>query len=131
MNANLSAAKKNPNIIGIVAGALLFISAFLPYVSVTIFEEPLKYTLLDSKGVLFIIMGILAIVLSLLGKDMGVLIVGVIACILAVVEIADVSDLAELGETQKSIGFYVMIIASIATVAARPVWKIIAKKTNA
>ena len=132
-NTYAKIASKKPNIIGIVAGALLIISTLLPYATISFMGQSESKSLISAgDGVFFLLIGIAAIVVSIFNLNIGVLITGIVSTLFALYEVIDFSKVMDNSYysnfVHRGVGFYLMIIASLAIIAAMPVWKIIANK---
>lgn len=128
-------AVSKPNIIGIVAGVLAILCTFLPYVKASFLGLSESESLIGGgDGVFFIILGILAIVFSVLNKEKIFIGVAVATCLLTIFEIVDFNNQVDeniLGDIiEKGFGYYLMIIAAIVMAAAVPAWKVINKNKN-
>lgn len=120
--------KKQKNIIGIIAGAVIAISVFLPCAKISVWGMSISVKFMDgSDGYIFLALAIAGIVLSVLGKDLIVLILGAASTLISIYEIvnfnnllgnldSDFFDLSDL--VSKGIGFYLLIIGSIALLVA-------------
>ncbi len=122
-----TAKKSKMNIIGIIAGAVVALAAFLPFVSVSFFGTTMSKSLMNGgDGILYLIVAALAILFACLGKNIIVGITGVISLVLFFIENSSLNDVAKddyLGElasslVQKGAGYYLILIGSIALIVA-------------
>ena len=101
----------------LVAGVVLILSTFLPYVSVSVFGFTQSASLIEGgDGAIFIALGIAAIACAVLKKPLPTLVAGVAAALLSFVELADANS--KLGDyaafVSKGMGFYLNLLAAIA-----------------
>ena len=119
--------KSKMNIIGIIAGAVIILATFLPFVSVSLLGTTASQSLMDGgDGIIYIAVAALGILFACLGKNIIVGIAGVISLILFFIENSSLNDIgkdAYLGElasslVQKGAGYYLILIGSIALIVA-------------
>ncbi len=116
--------RSNTSVFGLailIAAAVVILSSFLPYVSVSMFGFTESQSLIKGgDGFFFIGLAIVAAVTALLNKPLGTLISGLVTAFLGIFELVDANNKLdeELGELssliQKGIGCYLNVIASIA-----------------
>lgn len=126
--APAAAGKKSKmNMIGIIAGAVVALATFLPFVSVSVFGTSISQSLMDGgDGIIYLIVAAVAIVCAALGFNIVVIITGMISLILFFIEnssLKDVTSDSYLGELassliQKGAGYYLILIGSIALIVA-------------
>ena len=117
--------KSKMNIYGIIASALILLSVFLPFVSVDFFGTKMSVSLLDgSDGILFIIIAIVGAVVSVLGKNIIVIITGAVSTLFFFIENANLSGdddyYSELASSmlQKGPGYFFLLIGSLGLLIA-------------
>lgn len=125
----MSGITSNPNlnIFGIIAGVILLLSAFLPFASISVFGSSMSVSLIDGgDGVIVIILALVGIVFSVLGKNIVVIVSGVISTLLFFVELAQMTSsyedefMNELASSMihKGIGFYFLLIGAVCLIIA-------------
>lgn len=110
------------NWIAVVSSILMIICPFLPYVKVTVFGVTSTESLIGGDGIFFLGIGIIALILGLKGKDIGVMFTSIAAGTLTIIEVINFSNTINEDEfgylMQKESGYYLMIAATIVLVIA-------------
>ena len=93
----------------------MILGVFLPFATASVLGVTSSQTLIDGGDGWFFL-GI-AIILGLLGKNTGVLAMGIIAVLLIIFEINDLSKIAQENEfgylLERGSGFYLMLLSTI------------------
>ncbi len=114
------------NLFGLITSILAFISIFMPFASASAWGVTVTAALIDgADGVIVLIISLAAIVLSIFGINVVVIIAGVLNLLIDIIEVAN----DDTGIVTMGAGFYFLLIASIAMVAAGIVG-IVFKKTG-
>lgn len=103
----------------IISGAVLILSSFLPYVSVSVFGFSQSQSLIDGgDGFFFIALGIAAIVGAVMKLTRPTLIIGAVAAVFSVYEMINANSV--LGDyaafIDKGMGYYLNLISAIVLV---------------
>lgn len=96
----------------------MILGVFLPFATASVLGVTSSQTLIDGgDGWFFLGIAIIAIILGLLGKNTGVLAMGIIAVLLIIFEINDLSKIAQKNEfgylLERGSGFYLMLLSTI------------------
>jgi hypothetical protein len=131
--------KSSPNVLGLIASVIIFVTIFLPFFTMTsgITESGVAYdfSLSDGKDwILFVTVAVLGAIFSLMKTNKGVFTVGIISVILTIGEailssesrlMSKMNDVKEMGEYWKelveyldisigySYGFYTMLAGAV------------------
>lgn len=115
------------NIVALVSSALMFITAFLPYIKVSFWGITESGSILECDGWFIIIIALAGIAVGFLGKKTLIMAVGAVACIFALISIIRFGSYSG-GVADPAIGFWLMILTSAGLMASPFVNKFIAKK---
>ncbi|MCM1468763.1 MAG: zinc ribbon domain-containing protein [Alistipes sp.] len=123
------------SIVALAACVVMILMVFLPYVSVEFWGMSESQSLIKGgDGFFFIIVVLIGVVTGLMGKEKPMIVVGAIACLLMLFEVFNFSnslkDIKSYGLedlVKRGIGFYLMILSSIALLAAPFVKKYLKK----
>ena len=106
---------KKTNWLAVASSVLIILGVFLPFATASVFGVTSSQTLIDGGDGWFFL-GI-AIILGLLGKNTGVLAMGIIAVLLIIFEINDLSKIAQENEfgylLERGSGFYLTLLSTI------------------
>ena len=106
---------KKTNWLAVASSVLMILGVFLPFATASVFGVTSSQTLIDGGDGWFFL-GI-AIILGLLGKNTGVLAMGIIAVLLIIFEINDLSKIAQENEfgylLERGSGFYLTLLSTI------------------
>ncbi len=110
------------NLAAIICAIVLGIATVLPYAKASAYGFSQSKSLLDGgDGWFFLIAALGAIAFAITDKNIGVIVMGGIAVALMVFEVKDFADKTSSGYgafIDKSVGYYLMIIASIGIVVS-------------
>ena len=111
----------------IVASVLVILAALIPYAKISMFGQSLSISLMGVEGemgdgIIYIALGILAIVFAFMNKKIPVLVVGIVAFLMCCYEMISMNSLYEemgmfAGMITKGPGFYLMIVATVGLLA--------------
>lgn len=109
---------KKTNWLAVASSVLMILGVFLPFATASVFGVTSSQTLIDGgDGWFFLGIAIIAIILGLLGKNTGVLAMGIIAVLLIIFEINDLSKIAQENEfgylLERGSGFYLTLLSTI------------------
>ena len=109
---------KKTNWLAVASSVLMILGVFLPFATASVLGVTSSQTLIDGgDGWFFLGIAIIAIILGLLGKNTGVLAMGIIAVLLIIFEINDLSKIAQENEfgylLERGSGFYLMLLSTI------------------
>ena len=106
---------KKTNWLAVASSVLMILGVFLPFATASVFGVTSSQTLIDGGDGWFFLG--LAIILGLLGKNTGVLAMGIIAVLLIIFEINDLSKIAQENEfgylLERGSGFYLTLLSTI------------------
>lgn len=132
--AGMSVNVKSPLTLGmLIAGAVVILSTFLPYVSVSLFGYTQSQSLLNGgDGVFFIVLAAAAMVLAVLNKPTIAMVCSVITGALSIFELTDANS--KLGDysalVDKGAGCYLNLLGGVALAAISVVWFLSARKNK-
>lgn len=114
---------KKVNWLAVASSALMILCIFLPFATANVLGVTSSQTLIDGgDGWFFLGVAVIAIILGLLGKNTGVLVMGIIAVLLTIVEVNDLSNIVQENEfgylLERDSGFYLMILSTIGLIIA-------------
>ena len=117
---------KGPNIGAVIMAAVFGASAFLPYLSVTIFGSSSSVDLFNNgkgDGVFILALAAIALIFALCGLNLIVVIIGISGVGLAIFEAVNFNNLLEKQYQyaqfiRKDFGFYLMFVGAIGILVA-------------
>lgn len=113
--------QKQKNIPAAVSGAVFALGSFLPFISASVLGFSQSITLMKGgDGIISLILGGLAILFALLGKNVAVTVVGAFSAIFSLFEIGNVGNAvsSEYGAiVKKEIGYWCIVLGGLAILA--------------
>lgn len=129
-NTYKNSSNAQANIPAIISAIVMAGSTILPYGKVSVWGFSSSVSLMDGgDGWFFLVLGVFALLMAALNKNVGVVVFGVISVGLAIFEMADFADkrASEYGVfLDKGIGYYGMIVGAVGIFAAG-IYKLIKK----
>ena len=121
-----------PNLPAIIAGALICISVFLPFVKVELFGVAVDGSLMDgTDGVIFLVVAAIGILFAVLGINLAVAITGAVSVVLFLIENSALNDDLYALASQLAIkqsGYYLLLAGCIAMLLAGLVGMVLKKR---
>lgn len=106
-----------PNLIAIVAGVLIAIAVFLPFVKVEMFGYEIDGSLMDgTDGVIFMVVAAIGMLFALLGINLAVAITGAVSIVLFFIENSALNDDLYAMASQVAVrlnGYYLLLAGCI------------------
>ncbi len=121
------ATKTSMNVVRVIASVVVILATFMPFVSALGYNK----SLIDGgDGYIFMGLAAVVIVCDLIRKAAPAMVISILTLGFAIYEIVDTQKIASqaFGLIQNGIGFYLLILGSIAMVIAGPVMKAVSKK---
>ena len=122
------------NLLAIIAGILICVSVFLPFVKIDIFGYSVESSLMDgSDGMIFIVVAAIGMLFAVLGINLAVAITGAVTVVLFLIENSALKDDLYYLTIQPAVrqsGFYLLIAGCILMVIAGIVGMLLKKRST-
>ena len=121
-----------PNLLAVIAGVLICISVFLPFVKVELFGVAVDGSLMDgTDGVIFIVVAAIGMLFAVLGINLAVAITGAVTVVLFLIENSALNDDLYAMASQLAVkmsGYYLLLAGCIAMLIAGLVGMVLKKR---
>ncbi len=121
-----------PNLLAIIAGVVICISVFLPFVNIDIFGYSLDGSLMDgTDGMIFIVVAAIGMLFAVLGVNFAVAITGAVSVVMFLIENSALKDDLYYMTTQpaaRQSGFYLLIAGCILMAVAGIIGMLLKKR---